>query len=98
MIPEFKGVETVVGVREGFVERQSTGLILGKQRIRIGNQDESVPSRPRMPSMVWYRMNRFSDMFEDNPHAITRHDPKKWIFFRDEEICLETEFLIVEVD
>ena len=33
MVLEFKGSETVAGVCEGFVERQSTGLILSKQRV-----------------------------------------------------------------
>lgn len=98
MILEFKRSETVFRIGEKFVERQSTGLKLSKQSIGIGDQNESVPSRPLVPGVVRDRMNIFGDMFQKNPHVITTHDRKERVFFRDEEICLETEFLIVEVD
>ena len=37
------------------------GLILSKQRVRIRNQNESVPPCPLVPGMVWYWMNKFSE-------------------------------------
>ena len=98
MVLKFKGAETVISVREGFVERQSMGLILGKQRVRIGDPDKSIPFCPLVPSMVWYWMNRVSDVFEDNPHVITTYYPDKRVIFWDKQIRLKTEFLIVKVD
>ena len=55
------------------MECQSMELKLSKQRIRIGNQHESVPSRPFVPGMIgdWKRIWR--DLFKKNPHIITTH-------------------------
>ena len=37
------------------------GLILSKQRVRIRNQNESVPPCPLVSGVVWYWMNKFSE-------------------------------------
>ena len=73
MVLEFKRSETVFGVRDGFVECQPTGLKLGKQRIRIGDQNESIPSRPLVSSVIGYWKRTWCNLFKKNPHVITTH-------------------------